>query len=195
MSFNGIGATGGVCHFRFHSFVCVGSEPGGWMSQLTALRADRSQPAPGGGPVPGSGNHGGYGPVDTFIGQKGRMRPEGVRRSRAWTVVRLVGLRIWICRIVTTSSRVSCGKGHADGRIRWRDGATVGAEAPSRRRKGSPRCTGDPLLLGWNATIRAAVAVGPVGRCAPGADRVARDDWWRSGCSYRQDRPGGQGQP
>jgi hypothetical protein len=130
MSFNGIGATGGVCHFRFHSFVCVGSEPGGWMSQLTALRADRSQPAPGGGPVPGSGNHGGYGPVDTFIGQKGRMRPEGVRRSRAWTVVRLVGLRIWICRIVTTSSRVSCGNGHADGRVRWRDGATVGQKHP-----------------------------------------------------------------
>lgn len=104
------------------------------------------------------------------------MRPEGVRRSRSRTVVRLVGLRIWICRIVTTSFRASCGNEQADGASHvagWRDRR---AEAPLASSKGSRRCTGDPPCPGWNATIRAVVAVGPVGRCARGADRVARDE-------------------
>jgi hypothetical protein len=97
----------------------------------------------------------------------------------------------------------------------WRDRR---AEAPSRRRRitplhrrstlarhGTPRGADRACRLDLAAEWRPGVV------CATGwhdgatelvagfvlvpADRVATGDWWRSGCSYRQDRPRGQGQP
>jgi hypothetical protein len=120
------------------------------------------------------------------------MRPEGVRRSRSRTVVRLVGLRIWICRIVTSSSRVSSGNGHADAwRVRWRDGATLGRStlAPS---KGSRRCTCDPPLLGVERDDSRCVAVGPVGRCARGRMRTHHAPLGSGIGSWCGARPGGR---